>query len=80
MPNKYNNAVVWSQPQCPWCDRAKALLKQHNIATTVNMLGTNNLTKEDLLKAVPAARSVPQIFLDGEYVGGFEALQKVLSE
>ena len=38
-------------------------------------------TKEDLLEAVPSARSVPQIFLDGEHVGGFTELRaKFLAE
>ena len=35
-------------------------------------------TKEDLLEAVPTARAVPQIFLDGELVGGFYELKKRL--
>ena len=34
--------------------------------------------KEDLMEAVPGARSVPQIFLDGELVGGFQELKKRL--
>jgi glutaredoxin 3 len=34
--------------------------------------------KEDLLEAVPGARSVPQIVLDGELVGGFPELKKRL--
>jgi glutaredoxin 3 len=38
-------------------------------------------TKEDLLEAVPNARTVPQIFLDGELVGGFTELRaKLLAE
>jgi len=32
--------------------------------------------REQLLEAVPTARTVPQIFLDGEYVGGYDNLVK----
>jgi glutaredoxin 3 len=35
-------------------------------------------TKEQLLEAVPTARTVPQIFLDEELVGGFTELKKRL--
>jgi glutaredoxin 3 len=36
-------------------------------------------TREQLLEAVPNARTVPQIFLDEELVGGFNELRKRLT-
>jgi glutaredoxin 3 len=39
----------------------------------------NGYTKQDLLEAVPTARSVPQIFLNGEYVGGYDKLAERLN-
>jgi glutaredoxin 3 len=36
-------------------------------------------TKEQLLEAVPTARTVPQIFLDDEHIGGFQELKTHLS-
>ena len=36
-------------------------------------------TKKDLIEVVPQARSVPQIFLDGEYVGGLQELKRKLA-
>ena len=33
-------------------------------------------TKEQLLEAVPTARTLPQIFLDDNYIGGFAELKK----
>jgi glutaredoxin len=39
-----------------------------------------NATKEQLLDAVPNARSVPQIFLDEQYIGGFSELHKHLGK
>ena len=67
------NAVVWSSPNCLWCDKAKTLLKSKGIAYEEKLIGSV-YKKEDLLEAVPGARSVPQIFLDGEYIGGFDQL------
>jgi glutaredoxin len=36
-------------------------------------------TREQLLEAVPNARTLPQIFLDQELVGGFTELRKKLT-
>lgn len=70
-------AVVWSQANCPACNQAKNLLDIKGIPYEVRMLG-ENATKQELLVAVPGARSVPQIFLNGEYVGGLPELRKIL--
>ena len=67
------NAVVWSSVGCVWCDKAKALLETKKIAYEERKIGSG-YKKEDLLEAVPNARTVPQIFLDGEYIGGFDQL------
>jgi glutaredoxin 3 len=33
-------------------------------------------TKQQLLEAVPTARTLPQIFLDDNYIGGFQELKR----
>jgi glutaredoxin len=55
------------------------LLTSKGIEFVEKKIGEGN-TKEDLLEAVPTARTVPQIFLDGELVGGFNELKKKLTE
>ena len=67
-------AIVWSKYHCPYCDQAKALLKSRNIEFEERKIG-DGFTKEELLEAVPNARTVPQIFLDGKLIGGFTELQ-----
>ena len=71
-------AIVWSKDQCPYCDQAKALLKSRNIEFEERNV-SQDWTREQLLEAVPNARSVPQIFLDEELVGGFNELRKHLA-
>ena len=68
-------AVVWSKEQCPFCDQAKALLKMKGIEFEERKVGAD-WTKEQLLEAVPTARTVPQIFLDDQLIGGFQELKK----
>ena len=72
-------AIVWSKYQCPYCDQAKALLNSKGIQFEERKIG-DGWTKEDLLEAVPTARTVPQIFLDDELVGGLTELKAKLTE
>jgi len=69
-------AVVWSKDSCPFCVQAKALLKQKNIEFEERNISHGDWTKEQLLEAVPTARTLPQIFLDDNYIGGFTELRK----
>jgi glutaredoxin 3 len=52
-------------------------LTQRGIEFEERKIG-DGYTKEDLLEAVPTARTVPQIFLGEELVGGFTELKKRL--
>jgi len=71
-------AIVWSKDQCPYCDQAKNLLKMKGIEFEERNV-SHNWTREQLLEAVPNARTVPQIFLDEELVGGFTELRQRLT-
>jgi len=68
-------AVVWSKYHCPFCDQAKALLKAKGIEFEEKKIG-DGYTKEELLEAVPTARTVPQVFLNDQLIGGFTELKK----
>ena len=70
-------ATVWSKYHCPYCDQAKALLTQKGIEFEEKKIG-DGYTREDLLEAIPTARTVPQIFLDDAHVGGFNELRQRL--
>jgi len=72
-------AIVWSKFNCQHCDQAKALLDQQGIEFEERRIG-DGWTKEQLLESVPSARSVPQIFVNDQPIGGFAELQKYLKE
>ncbi len=72
-------AILWSKLCCPFCDQAKALLERKGIEIEEKKIG-EGYTKEQLLEAVPNARTVPQIFLDDKLIGGFQELKKYLQE
>ena len=70
-------AIIWSNVGCHFCEMAKNLLKQKGIEYE-----ERNLAKEwkihQLLEVVPNARTAPQIFVDDEYVGGYQDLVEYL--
>ena len=68
-------AIVWSKDHCPFCDQAKNLLRLKNIEYEERNIN-HDWTREQLLEAVPDARTVPQIFLDGKLIGGFTELRR----
>jgi glutaredoxin 3 len=68
-------AIVWSKPDCPYCVAAKKLLTNKGIEIDERVLGFG-WNREQLFEAVPNVRTVPQIFLDGEYIGGHDDLVK----
>lgn len=70
-------AIIWSKDNCTYCVQAKTLLSQKGIQFEERKIG-DGYTKEDLLESVPNARTVPQIFLDGELIGGFTELRAKL--
>ena len=72
-------ATVWSKDHCPFCDQAKSLLKMKGIEFEEKKIG-HGFTKEQLLEAVPTARTVPQIFLDEQLIGGFQELKQHFSK
>ena len=71
-------AIVWSKDSCPFCVQAKALLESRGIEYEERNV-SQDWTREQLLEAVPNARTVPQIFLDEELVGGFNELRQRLT-
>ena len=70
-------AIVWSKDACPFCVQAKALLELKGIEFEERNV-SKEWTREQLLEAVPNARTLPQIFLDDKLVGGFTELRRHL--
>ena len=71
--------IVCSQNRCIYCDHAKALLETKGMAYEERNIN-QDFTKQQLLEAVPSARTVPQIIIDGICIGGMIDLQLYLKE
>lgn len=67
------NAEVFTKPGCPYCVAAKQLLVKRNIPFVERDI-TRRDHWEEIRSRVPGFRTVPQVFLDGRHIGGFDDL------
>ena len=77
--NRTRIATIYSIPNCEFCEKAKNLLhsKQNYVIYEIN------LEKEpDLRKTVKdtLGTTVPQVVIDGTYIGGYRELQEYISK
>ena len=73
-----NRAIVYTKDNCTWCVRVKELLKTNNY-TVSEMPIQSGL--EWLNKIAPhPVRTVPQVIMNNEYIGGFAEVEKRLKE
>ncbi|WP_028862325.1 glutathione peroxidase [Psychromonas aquimarina] len=64
--------TLFTKPGCPFCAKAKATLKDNNIAFEEIVLGTDATSVS--LKAVTGETTVPQLFVDGKHIGDSDAV------
>jgi len=68
------NVVMYSSMMCPFCYRAKALLKQKGVAYKEIDVDMNPKARSEMSRKAGGRTSVPQIWIDGEHVGGSDEL------
>ena len=66
-------AELFTRPGCGYCVAAKQLLVKKNIKYVERDI-TDRTHWEEIKSCVPGFRTVPQIFLDGQHIGGFDDL------
>ena len=65
---------IYGKPNCPFCDKAKALCVREGYTYMYHQLDTD-FTREQLFEQFPTARTFPQIKIDGEAIGGYTELE-----
>lgn len=70
------NVEVYSKERCPYCERAKSLLQSKGITfREIDITDDEDLTIEMMQRS--RQRTVPQIFIDDEAVGGYDQLARL---
>ncbi len=68
---------VFSTASCPFCTKAKQLLDKWNIPYEEAMIDSDQAARSEFATATNNARTVPQIIIDGECIGGFTELTEL---
>ena len=68
---------VYTTASCPYCVRAKRLLQARNIAYEEIDVGGNAELRTEIMVKSGGRRTVPQIFIDGQPIGGFDELHEL---
>jgi len=71
------SVLIFTKPGCPYCARAKQLLRDHDVVFEEVALG-GGLTPS-ALRAVSGKGTAPQVFVGGRLIGGAEDLEKYLA-
>tara|TARA_R110001599_G_scaffold13186_1_gene60432 strand:+ start:116 stop:397 length:282 start_codon:yes stop_codon:yes gene_type:complete len=70
------NITVYSKPACQFCDKAKALLTQLDYEYTEKVV-TKDISLEELFEELgKTVRTIPQIVIDENHIGGFNELRE----
>jgi glutaredoxin 3 len=64
---------VYTTQYCPYCVQAKRLLKARGIAFEEIDVGADDALRAQVVER-SGRRTVPQIFIDGKSIGGFDEL------
>ena len=65
---------MYTTQVCPYCVRAKALLKQRGVTEIEEVRIDVNVAEREAMMALTGRRTVPQIFIGSTHVGGFDDL------
>ena len=73
------DAVVYGTKSCGWCESVVRSLKKHTTSITkVDVSEPDNLAEMKKF-AGENARSVPQVVIDGKYIGGYTETERYLN-
>lgn len=71
---------IYSTGTCPICDKTKVLLKKWNIPYIEARVDQDRAQLKEMSVITDGARSVPQITIDGKWIGGFSELTELHME
>ena len=75
--NIMTRVKVYSTASCPFCDKAKQLLNKWSIPYEEVRIDADQAALREFSEATNGARTVPQIVIDGQCIGGFTELTEL---
>ena len=74
------NVEIYTGPLCAFCDRAKALLNKKRVSFKEINLASDPNKMDEMIKKTNGMRTIPQIFIDGQHIGGNDKLRALENE
>ncbi|NJO42363.1 MAG: glutaredoxin 3 [Cyanobacteria bacterium CRU_2_1] len=68
------NVEIYTWSSCPFCLRAKALLKQKGVEFTEYCIDGDEAARAKMAERANGCRSLPQIFINHQHIGGCDDL------
>jgi glutaredoxin 3 len=65
---------IYTTMWCPYCARAKSLLEKKGVAYNEISLDEEPRRRDEMIKRANGGRTVPQIFINGEHIGGCDEM------
>lgn len=69
--------IIYTTMTCPYCVNAKQLLDSKGVKYQEIFVDQDADKRAEMLKLSNGRRTVPQIFIDGKHIGGFDDLKKL---
>lgn len=73
------NIVIYTSTRCPYCIFTKELLAKKQVAFEEINIETNPHKRLEM-EQLSNRRTIPQIFINGKHIGGFDDLSKLDKE
>ena len=71
---------MYSTPRCSWCERVAKILEDKQVTVEkIDVSGSKELLKEMQKAAGEKVTTVPQVIIDGKYVGGYTEVERFLN-
>jgi len=74
---KQADVVMYTKDYCPYCVAAANLLTQKGVVFEEIDVTQDTVRYEEMLKKAAPRRTVPQIFIGGQGVGGFDDIKRL---
>ncbi len=71
---------VYTTTYCPYCSRAKSLLKSKGVAFEEIDVSNDSALREKMVEMAGGRRTVPEIFINGKIIGGYDELRALEDE
>ncbi|HAN75591.1 MAG TPA: glutaredoxin 3 [Planktothrix sp. UBA8407] len=74
------NVEIYTWSTCPFCIRAKALLKSKGVDFTEYAIDGDEVARDQMGQRTNGPRSLPQIFINDQYIGGCDDIYALNSQ